>query len=748
MVKLAPVKGATVRIGMRALVGVVTASLVAPFAFAQTASEPRNTRVFEEVVVTARKRSETMMDVPISINVVSDETIARLGADDFTDLLRSVPSLTAYQNGPGRTRLSIRGIANGGGNDNDTQNQETVGIYLDEVPVSMGAMNPEFNLFDVQRVEVLRGPQGTLYGAGSLTGTVRLVSNPVNLQAFEGKYDFSAYTVSEGNQGFGAKALVNVPLAADKLGVRASAYYNDLPGYIDNVLTGESDVNDGKARGARISALLQINERFNATFNLTHHNYDDNGRPEDLERAPELSRDYPSFDGYEDEADIYNLVLDYAFNWGSLVSSTSYFDRFVINRRSLDDLFAIALPPTVIPHELVDSTETEIFIQEVRLASDNDGAFNWTAGVYFDKRDTLYLNTFPVPGADAALGIDSNDLGAPTDNLFFGFDDLTVKSAAIFGEAYVRLDRWTITAGLRYFDWQQDIEFYQSGLFNGGFNSDPRPEGTESGVNPKLNVSYDVSDDWMIFGQAARGFRYGGINGAIPEAVCADELAEVTRQGGDTRFFDPDKTWNYELGSKSTFADGTMSLSATIYHIDWNDIQTQRAFACGFGFRENVGEATSQGLEVEYNAQLSDALTLSLGGAYMNAELAEDVPNLNAEEGDQAPFVPELTFNGSIDYRFPLFSTVDGFVWFNAQYVDERNTEFDTEAANNRFMDSYEVFNVRVGAQWDNYELSLFVNNLDDDRGVVRALGRPPFDPDANIRVQPRTVGLTFRGTF
>lgn len=706
-------------------------------------------RTIDEITVTARKRSETALDVPISINVISAQTIENLGAEDFTDLLTSVPSLTAYENGPGRTRLSIRGIANGGGNDNDTQNQETVGIYMDEVPVSMGAMNPEFNLFDLQRVEVLRGPQGTLYGAGSMAGTVRLVSNQPNLNEVEGKVDASFSSVSEGDQGGGLKALINVPILPGKLAVRASGYFTDKPGYIDNALTGETDLNRALSRGIKISTLYQATDKFSANLTFINHNYDDFGRPEDLDRAPELSRDFPSYDGYEDEMQLYNLTLNYDFGWAELVSSTSYFDRVVTNPRSLDDLFAAALPPTVVPHELVDITDTESLVQEFRLSSNNDGRFNWTVGLYFDDRDTFYLNTFPVPGADAALGINSpTDFGAPVDNLFFGFDDLTVKTKSVFGEIYYDIDRWTITAGLRYFDWQQDIDFYQSGLFNGGSNSDVRPQATEDGVNPKLNISYDLNEDWLIYGQAARGFRYGGINGAIPEAVCAAELDEVSRAGGDTRFFESDSTWNYEVGAKGTFADGAMTLSATAFSIQWSDTQTQRSFVCGFGFRENVGELTSQGIEIEYDARFTDELTFSLGGAYMSAELDQDVPNLGALKGDAAPFVPELTLNASLDYRSALSDTLDGYVWINAQHVGERSTEFDLENTNNKQMDSYELVNLRVGVAWDRMDVSLFVKNVSDSRAVVRALGRPPFDPDARIRVTPRTIGLSVRADF
>ncbi len=703
---------------------------------------------FEEIVVTSRKRSESMMDIPMSINVVSEGLIEKMGASNYTDLLASVPSLTAYQNGPGRTRLVIRGVANtsSGANDNDTQNQETVGIYLDEIPISTGALNPELGLFDLERVEVLRGPQGTLYGAGSMTGTIRLVSKKPNLREFEGKVDASLSTINKGSENYDVKALVNIPVVEDRFALRTSAYYEKNGGYIDNVLTGEKDINHGRAVGARVSARLQLSEAFTADFSFFHHDYSDNGRPEDLDHTPLFSRDYPSNDGYDDEMQIYNLTLNYDLGWGEIVSSTSYFDRKVVNRRSLDLLFE-TLPPQIVPHELIDTTDTDVFVQEIRLASQTESPLQWTVGAYLDKKDVLYLNTFPVPGADAILG-DSSNFGAPKDHLYYGYDDLEVKTYALFGEAYYTWDKFTFTAGLRYFNWKQDIEFYQSGLFNGGANSDVRPQNTVDGVNPKFNISYQINDDNLVYVQMAKGFRYGGINGAIPEAVCADELAQVEREGGDTRFFNPDKTWNYEIGSKNTLADGRVTLNASYFHIKWQDMQTSRGFECGFGFKENVGEATSQGIELELNARVTENLSLYLGGTYINSELAQDVPNLGAEEGDKAPFVPEFAFNTSADYVRPLTDTMDGFIWANVQYVGERNSHFSDDDANFRAMDGYFVSNLRVGTRWDNLELSVFANNLFDGRGVIRAMRRPPFDPDATIKVEPRTIGVSLRANF
>lgn len=726
------------------------AVLVAPATIrAQAAEEADASNALEEVTVTARKRTESMFDVPLSISVMSEEFIENLGAQDFTELVPSVPSLNAYQNGPGRTRLYIRGIANGAGNDNDTQNGETVSIYLDEIPISLGAMNPELALFDLDRVEVLRGPQGTLYGAGSMAGTIRQVSNKPNLSEVEGKLEAGVSTITHGSSGYTFKGLVNAPVVSDKFAVRASAYYTEFGGYIDNVLTGEKDLNDGSTKGVRLAARWLINEKFTADFSFFHHDYSDNGRPEDLDETPYLTRNYPSFDGYDDEMQIYNMTLNYDLGWSEIVSSTSYFDRTVINRRSLDLLFELALPPGITPHELVDTTDLDVFAQEIRLASTTDKPLQWTVGMYLDQKDTFYLNTFPVPGADEVLGVPSEVFGAPADNLFWGYDDLTVETYAFFGEAYYSIDKFTITAGLRYFDWQQDIEFYQSGLFNGGANSDPRPQGTTDGVNPKLGLSYDVNDDMMIYGQVARGFRYGGINGAIPESVCADELAEVEREGGDVRFFEPDELWNYEVGTKGTTAGGSVSYSASYFYIKWDDMQTSRSFDCGFGFRENVGKATSHGVELELQAALSERWVLGFGGAYIDATLSEDVPNLGAQDGDQVPYVPKLSFSASADYVFPVNQTLDGFFWGNVQYVDDRHTEFNHDPTTNyRKMDAFAVANLRTGVRWDGYDLSLYFHNVFDDDGVIRALRRPPFDPDAVIRTQPRTIGLMLRKYF
>ncbi|PCI34260.1 MAG: ligand-gated channel [Alphaproteobacteria bacterium] len=719
-------------------------------AFAADAAEASDAPRFDEIVVTARKRTETMLDIPMAINVVSEKTLEKLGANDFTDILGTVPGLTAYQNGPGRTRIVIRGISNGGGNDNDTQNQETVGVYLDEIPISMGSMNPELSLFDLERVEVLRGPQGTLYGAGSMAGTIRLVSKKPNLNEVEGKVETSLSTISEGTENYSVKGLVNIPIIEDKFALRMSGYYMSNGGYIDNVLEGHEakDINDGSSKGLKLAGRVQVNEDFTIDLTFMHHDYSDNGRPEDVDAAGELSRNYPSFDGYDDEMQIYNMTMTYDLDTVELVSSTSFFKRDIINPRSLDQFYVLVDGfGDLVPHELIDYTQTETFVQEVRVSSTTDNPLQWTVGTYFDQKDVAYQNTWPVPGSDAIMP-PASGFGAPDDHLYYGTDDLTVKTFAVFGEVYYSFDKFTVTGGLRYFNWKQDISSYVSGILAGGGTTDNPAQGTADGFNPKLNVSYDVTDDMLIYAQVARGFRYGGVNGSIPEAECADDLAEVNVSIEDTKTFDADKTWNYEAGAKGRLLDGRVMVNASYFYIKWQDVQTSRRFECGFGFKENVADSSSHGLELDVTAYLMDGLSLTVGGSYMTSTLDIDVPNLNAFEGDRAPYVPKFAMNATLEYVYPLTDNMDGFVWANVQHTGHRQTEYNVNHADYRDMEAYTVANVRIGFEWENLEVSLFANNLFDDRGVVRALRRAPFDPDGAIRITPRTMGITVRGNF
>ena len=744
-----------------ALCAVLLTSASASVSVSAAAAGAETARI-DEIVVTARKRAESMYDVPISINVVSADAIDKLGAHDFTDLINSVPSLGAYQNGPGRTRLSIRGInstSSSNGNDNDAQNQETVSIYMDEIPISLATLSPELGLFDARQVEVLRGPQGTLYGAGSMAGTLRIVTTKPNAENFQGKLDASfsdpEYSAS---LNYELKGLVNIPVIESKAGLRMSAYHREAAGYIDNALTGAEDVNNGRSTGARLALRATPNERFTADFVLMHHDYSDNGRPEDTDTTPLYSRDYTSFDGYDDQIAIYNLTLKHDMDNMNLVSSSSYFDRSVFNRRSIDTFYRLPgiLPAGVEPFELEDLTDLKAFVQEIRLSSNTDADFQWTVGAYYDQRKIDGINSWPVPGLDAGAANDpafesAAYWGAPADYYLYVINEQEIETFASFGEVYYTWDKLTFTVGLRYFNWKQSLANLETGQLIGERNPvrATYPQGKEDGFNPKLNVSYQFFDDVLVYIQAAKGFRYGGTNtGEIPADLCGEEAAAAAASGDDPQFFRPDQLWNYEVGVKGVTAQQRLSFNAAVFYIDWSDMQNSRRFECGFSFRSNVGKASSEGIELEMTANLSDQLVATFGGAYTDARLGETVASLTAFAGDRVPYSPEFAFSVSLEYDFAISNNLNGFAWGNVQYVGDRDSEFSQKNVNYRLLDDYRLANFRAGLRHARYEASLFVSNAFASKGVIRAQRRFPFDPDAALRVDPRTIGVNFKAFF
>lgn len=697
----------------------------------------------DDIVVTAQKRTESIQSVPLSVTAVGAKEIDNLGARNFTDLLSSVPSLTAFQNGPGRSQIIIRGITSNSISEDEPQTQETVGLYIDETPISVSGFNPEQGLFDLERVEVLRGPQGTLYGAGSMSGAIRLITRKPDATRIEGRAEGDLSFTHHGEANYSGKGVINLPIVGDKLAVRATGYYDRQGGYIDNIQTGEDNVNHGRAWGGRIALRATPTEALTVDLSAFHHIFDDGARPinEGGYRRSYISRENSHYN-----YDVYNGTINYDAGGPTVTSSTSYLDMRFVNRRQLDK--TLATITTDLHSPLADRTRIGDFTQELRLASPDGNAFRWLIGGYYNTRKRDYINAFPVPGIDAELGISSpDDFGAPVDTLFFGEQKVKIHQGALFGEAGYTLDRFTLTAGVRYFNWRENYSLRSSGLFNGGVTATGPRKLKSTGFNPKFNLTYKIDGEKLIYAQAAKGFRFGGINDVIPQNVCASELVDVLRSG-DPSVYGPDKLWNYEVGTKTSFADRRVTVNASGYIIKWKDIQTNRDLNCGFGFRENAGSLTSKGVELEVTLRPADGLTISGGGAYTHSTLDGDLANLNAVEGDRAPYVPRWSGSATANYVFPISPALRGLLWANYQYVGRRATEFDPAAPRYRAMAAYGLLNLRAGVYIGPTEVSAYVRNATDSGGVLRALPSTPFDFEGRIRVQPRTIGVTARTDF
>ena len=708
-----------------------------------TEDKASNSTQLDSVVVTSQKRIEYNQDVPISINVIGARTLQNLGAQNFTDLISTVPSLSSFQTGPGRSQLIIRGITTGGITEDDPQTQETVGLYVDESPISVNGFNPEYGLFDLQRVEVLRGPQGTLYGAGAMSGALKLITRKPDLNTFGGSVEADVGRIKSGGTSNDERAVVNVPLVANVLGLRASLFHDRFGGYIDNSTTGEKDLNHSSTEGGRVAVRYQPTDRLTVDVSYFGQATRDGGRPID---EGNLKRAYISPEGSNSQYQLANATVDLDVGFADLVSSSSYLKFDITNRRELDKTLQLFTQDLHAP--LADQTHLKDFTQELRLASKDNGAFRWLGGVYFNRRRRDYVNQFPVPGFDAELpAFASPQFGAPPDNPFYGFDNVDVTQSALFGEAAYTLGKFTVTGGLRGFHWVEDFFLFSSGFFNGGITTTGQRKTTTNGSTPKLNVTYRYDENELLYVQAAKGFRFGGINQIIPLNLCASELA-ANKLAVPSATYNPDSLWNYELGSKSTLLDGRMTVNASVFLIRWKNIQASRSLNCGFSYRENAAGLTSKGVELETSIRPMRGLTLTLGGSYVDATLSQDVPDLSASKGDHAPFVPKVSVSASGEYRFPVFPGWDGFVWAAYQHVGQRTTEFSPLLSRYRVMDSYNVVNSRIGAQQGPVEVALYVKNLANSGGVLRALASTPFDAEGAYRITPRTIGMTARYTF
>ncbi|MFC5373619.1 TonB-dependent receptor [Brevundimonas faecalis] len=703
--------------------------------------------VVGDIVVTAQKRSQNLQDVANSVAALSSAEIMETGKNGLADMVSAVPSLSMVSQGPGLSTIALRGVTTGGVRNDEPQNKETVGVYIDETPISVNGFNPDLGLYDLSRVEVLRGPQGTLYGSGAMGGAIRIITNKPDLDAFSGSVEGSASHTRHGEANYSAKGMINVPLITDAVALRAVAYHTYQGGYIDNTATGADNQNDATTTGARLQLGAQLTPELRANLTYMHHNLETGSRAS--QSAP-FQRDVRAFDGLTDRINIFNAALDYDLGWASVSSSTSFLKKENTNRTSLEFLIESALGLDS-PAPLVDTTEIEDFSQELRIASSGDGRLSYIAGVFYQDRKRDYMQDGTVPGIDAHVGAPSSDFGAPgVDQVFYGFQNIRQKQKAVFGElSYKITPRLTATAGLRYFDFSEEYETFSSGLLNGGVDRH-KGDFSEDGITPKFNLSFDATRDNMLYVQASKGFRLGGVNTTVPADLCRADLDTLGLKETPGSF-GSDSVWNYEIGSKNQFMDRRLTLNASVYYIDWTDIQTTMSLpSCAFSFRTNAGKARSIGTELEVRFAVTDALDVYGNLGLTDSALTEDVPFTAWKDGDHVPGVAREQISAGARQAFTVFEARDAYARIDYSYTGKMNTRFDTDNAVNREYGDYHLVNLTAGVRLPGrpIEASVFVRNLFDDDGRVLASAAGQVAPESWITVQPRTIGFTIQAYF
>jgi len=677
----------------------------------------QNGDALEEVLVTAQKRVANLQDVPFSVASSSEDQIRNSGSTNVVDLARNIAGLTIADLGPGQSQMAIRGISAGQVIRDQPGVKEQVGVYLDESPISVALFTPDLELFDLDRFEVLRGPQGTLFGAGSEAGTVRYITRQPQLGEFEGAADASYEDVQQGDIGGSLRGAVNLPVG-DVAAARFVGYYHHLPGFIDAIQPDGSihkNVNDGDRSGGRISLLFHPVEELYVTPRMVFQSLVTNGYPRvDLynilanpyttTQPPVTIGDLQQFtqqgEGIHDDFMLADLKADYTFGSLTATSITSYTHRRVQVLRDATQLTGSVTfdlggdgAQVRLNSPLYDRTHLNVLSEELRLASAGDSPLLWLVGGFFQHVGRRYGQDLPTPGYDALtqtlIGTDSSQNNAPPNTPFYSDLTYTLKQYAGFGEAtFKATDSLSFTAGLRYYNFKE-----QRVLNFGGVFASPTPPGgvpgdtSSHGFSPRAIVSFKVDEDMQFNVQAARGFRLGGINDPINIPLCSQQ--DIAVFGGQKNWKD-EHNWNYEVGAKMRFLQQRLTLNVSAFYDDIKDLQaTTTAGTCSSRIVFNVPKARSEGIEAELFARPTSNWDFGISATYVNAKLKSSVVSTlpdgtqvvvgGLQSGNRLPTAPEFQAVGILGYTLPVSSDRDFFATATVQYIGSSFSQFENE---------------------------------------------------------------------
>jgi iron complex outermembrane receptor protein len=718
----------------------------------------------QEIVVTAERREGTVQSTPLSITALSGEQLQAQGITDIGEVGYETPGISEKNSGPGQTEYEMRGIASSGGT------SPTVGFYLDDVPLTAPAEGLEGkvvidpSLYDLNRVEVLRGPQGTLYGSGSMGGTIRLITNQPDPTTSSASGQVSGSGTQGGAGNYAANLMVNVPLVDDKLALRIVGTESYTSGWIDRVVLNpfplesdggftrgnvlaapveaeHSDVNWERLQGARASLLWQPTDGLTITPTAFYQRIDQ-GAPNYVDVPPGISYEthyqpYDVSEPYYDNFALFTLPIKYELPGVEVNSISAYYKRdtgLTQDSTEVGQDFLVALIgiPTVSyaaagALTTYETDGTSQFSQEIRLSSTSQEPFQWVLGGFYENYDANTAIGTTTPGPIVA-----QTFGTPS-YFFLTFKNI-LRQYAGFGEASYQLGQFRLTAGARYYSFSGSVDETEGG----GLISGPGPPFTyvlpngNSGANPKVNVSYEPTRDLTLYAQLTKGFRPGSVN-TPPPITCPSNPLQ----------YGPDSVYSYEGGEKLRAFDSRVILNSAVYFEDWKGIQQLVTEKCGSTFTANAGEAHIYGGEIEATVEITRGLTVSTGLGYDHARLFSVIPGTGFAVGDRIQSVPDWTDTTSIGYSRPFIAGYDLVLRASNVYT---GTSVEPYFYGNDRIPARNIVNLRAGLL-GKHELSvfLFANNVVNNRAD---LGDPEelfsFVPSIN-RVttnQPRTIGL------
>jgi outer membrane receptor protein involved in Fe transport len=668
-----------------------------------------------DIIVTAQKREQRLIDVPVGISVVSADSLAKRNIQSVQDLSYYVPGLSLRYDGPGSAQIFLRGAANIRGSD------ALVASYMDEVPVTLtgGYRQIDLRSLDIDRIEVLKGPQGTLYGQGAMAGTIRYVTHNPSLTDIEGFVRGDVSMIDEGSINPKLTGAIGVPLVKDVLAVRVAVDWEHGGGWIDQPGLGIRDGNNQNILNLRAKFLFRPSPDFDATATIVNYKMNsrfglDYEKPDHTRPTP-LSPDYDLLPPRRDRGQIYNLAANYRTGFGTITSSTSYVE---LNRDYVTTY--IAGPGTTtagLGNEGFDGLHDRAhqFTQELRLTAPHGSKLQYTIGAFYK---------------DAHGNLDDHGisyfLGATYPFVYRKYD--TSKSISFFADAgYELLSGFTLGAGIRYFSDKESAEDIVGTVQKATFHS----------TDPRIYFSYALNPHWNVYGNVAKGFRSGGFNTAgLPP-------------------FKPETLWNFELGTKGETADGKLHFDFAAFYSKYDDaLRTGQFFNFPSGYvsyTRNIGKLEIKGVEAEIDWRAAPGLTLSGNAAYTDGEVTKvDIDTsagetANFRKGDGLDYAPKLSLTAAVDYEFPLVAEASGFV--HLDYVHRSKscaTDDSIFIPRTQCSDKIDMGNARLGVKRDRLTVELYVTNITNENRAVD----PYHAWFQSSRTKPRTIGVAVTQAF
>jgi iron complex outermembrane recepter protein len=745
----------------------------------------------EEITVTAERFNSTIQNTPISISAFSGDQLAAAGLTRIEDIAHEVPGLSMRSAGPGLTEYEARGLASNGGA------APTVGFYLDEIPLSPPAVSQsgkvviDPDLYDVERVEVLRGPQGTLYGSGSMGGTVKVITNQPKLGVFEGSVQGTGSYTDGGGGNYGANVMLNLPLG-DKFALRVVLSDLHRSGWIDNktvspfpisltptrgpvetapVTNVFHNANDEQLSGGRISLLYKPTDdlsilatAFTQSLHLGGYDLLD-GSPNSS--SPSRVSDahfevFPLREGVRDNISIFGLTVNANLGFADLTSATSDWGRLGVQTQDATESIYVANGggtqfTSPVPYSERDPSHQ--FSQELRLTSHDSGGLHWVAGAFFSDLHSVW-NEIGFSPANATPQV-------PDGSYFISWNDYGVRQTALFGDGSYKLtDQWKLSAGVRWYKYKSHQDEYSWGY--DGPNSTPPAQSqitkaSDKGFNPRINLSYAPTADLTTYATVSKGFRPGGANQILPPESQPPHCTPGALQ------FGPDAAWNYEIGEKAKLFDNWLTINSDVYYIKWTGIQQVLTLPCGYQYYNNAGDGRAFGPELEINAKLSSDWSASFSGAWTdskitkpNASYASFLTSVAFEPdgvtrpcatvaGCTAPIMNVVKDTASLSVTYS--TTVMSDYQLSARIADQFvGTSHDVAYYYNYTLPSYNLANARVNLAHGDWSANVFVDNLTNKVALMTANNTSfQFNIPQVVRYstnQPRTVGVQVNYKF